>query len=67
MKYVLQVSTDYGKLWSNSTPFIMFNNKNKVEKFIQDEIEQKGLDWRVGFLYKLRGEEIQRRFISLPT
>lgn len=64
MLYKLEFSLDYGKTWTPTNIVPHISGKRKVESYIQERIEEKGLDWRVGFLYKLKGDVRHFRFVE---
>jgi len=66
MRYKLQVSSDHGKTWTDMpTGSRTFRSKKSVDEYV-DDYNTKGLiDWRVGWLFKLRSSENQFNFVKI--
>lgn len=65
MKYKLQVSMDHGKTWEDMpTGSRTFRSKKNVDDYINDYNTKGLIDWRVGWLFKLRNSEHQFNFVK---
>lgn len=65
MLYKLQFSTDHGATWHDHVSLTTFRSKKMVDAYI-DKINTRGeIDWRVGWLYKLRADVRQWQFVRV--